>query len=104
LPVPDGVWSYGPSGRVSQNVNVASERGGTREEGDRREKLIGDLKKALASETTAAGKVAAVARAVKDEPSPNVRRVVFEAIPVQPGPELDAFLTDVMTGDAGDHR
>src|SRR5580692_3850781 len=65
-----------------------------REEGDRREKLIGDLKKALASETTAAGKVAALARAVKAGPSPNVRRVVFEAIPVQPCPELDAFLTD----------
>src|SRR5712675_1052657 len=67
-----------------------------KEEGDRREKLTADLKKALASETTAAGKIAFLARAVKAEPSPNVRRVVFEAIPVQPGPELDAFLTDVM--------
>ncbi|HEV3237426.1 MAG TPA: HEAT repeat domain-containing protein, partial [Gemmataceae bacterium] len=71
-----------------------------REEGDRREKLTADLKKAVASETTAAGKVAVLARAVKAEPSPNVRRVVFDTILVQPGPELDAFLTDVMTGDA----
>jgi HEAT repeat protein len=71
-----------------------------REEEDRRARLTADLKKALASETTAAGKVAVLSDAMKAEPSPNVRRVVFDALPGQPSLELDAFLTEVMTGDA----
>jgi HEAT repeat protein len=71
-----------------------------REEGERRAKLVEDLKKSLAAEATAAGKFAVLERALKAEPSPNVRRVVVESVPPLPGPELDAFLTNVLTGDA----
>ena len=71
-----------------------------REEGERRKKLALELKKSLAAEATAGGKFAALERAMKAEPSPNVRRVVVESVPPLPGPELDAFLTNVLTGDA----
>src|SRR5262245_35685317 len=71
-----------------------------REEGERREKLTTTLKAALAAEATAAGKAAALSRAYKAEPSPDVRRVVFEHIPTQPDAAIDRFLADVLTGDA----
>lgn len=71
-----------------------------REEGERREKLTANLKAAFAAEATAAGKAAVLTRTWKAEPSPNVRRVVFDSIPTQPDAAFDAFLTDVMTGDA----
>jgi HEAT repeat protein len=72
----------------------------TREEGERREKLIANLKAALTAEATATGKAAALSRAYKAEPSPDVRRVVFEYIPKQPDAAIDGFLADVLTGDA----
>jgi HEAT repeat protein len=71
-----------------------------REEGERREKLIADLKAALAAEATAAGKAAALRRAYQAEPSPSVRRVIFEHIPTQPDAAIDRFLAGVLTGDA----
>lgn len=71
-----------------------------REEGERRAKLVTDLKTALAAETTAAGKAAVLSRAYKAEPSPDVRRVVFEHIPTPPDAVIDRFLTEVLTGDA----
>jgi HEAT repeat protein len=71
-----------------------------REEGERRGKLIEDLKTALAAEATAAGKAAALRRAYKAEPRPDVRRVVFEYIPTQPDAAIDRFLADVLIGDA----
>ena len=55
-----------------------------REEGERREKFTANLKAALAAEATAAGKAAALRRAYKAEPSPDVRRVVFEHVPTPP--------------------
>jgi HEAT repeat protein len=72
----------------------------SREEGERREKLTADLKAALAAEATAAGKAGALSRAYKAEPSPDVRRVVFEYIPKQPDAAIDRFVIDVLTGDA----
>jgi HEAT repeat protein len=71
-----------------------------REEGERREKLIANLKAALAAEATSAGKAAALRQAYKAEPSPDVRRVVFDYIPTPPDAALDRFLADVLTGDA----
>jgi HEAT repeat protein len=71
-----------------------------REESERREKLVEELKKSLAAEATAAGKFAVLERALKAEPTPNVRRVVVVSVPPLPSPELDAFLTNVLTGDA----
>lgn len=72
----------------------------SREEGERRATLVEGLKKSLAAEATAAGKVVALARAMKGEPSADVRRAVLDAAPPVTGPELDAFLTDLLTGDA----
>jgi HEAT repeat protein len=72
----------------------------TREEGERREKFTADLKAALAAENTAAGKAAALSRTYKAESSPDMRRVVFEHIPTRPVAATDAFLIDVLTGDA----
>jgi HEAT repeat protein len=71
-----------------------------REEGERRGKLVEDLKAALAVEATAADKAAALRRAYKAEPSPDVRRVVFEYVPTPPDAAIDRFLADVLTGDA----
>jgi HEAT repeat protein len=70
-----------------------------REEGEQREKLLANLKTALAAETTAAGKAAVLSRAYKAELSPDVRRVVFEYLPALPDVALDGFLAGVLTGD-----
>lgn len=77
-------------------------RGGppAREEADRRQKLIADLKADLAAEGTTAGKVAALARIFKAEPGPDVRRAVLEQLPKQSDTALDRFLADVLGGDA----
>jgi len=81
---------------------VGFARGGppTREQGERRLKLAAELKAVLAGDTTPADKVAALARAYRAEPDPDIRRVVFDSLPDQPDGTLDAFLTDVLTGDA----
>jgi hypothetical protein len=81
---------------------VGRARGGPplREEGERREKLAADLKAALAAEATAAGKAAVLGRAYKAEPSPDVRRVVFEYIPTPADAAIDRFLADVLACDA----
>jgi hypothetical protein len=71
-----------------------------REEGERREKLTANLKAVIAAEVIAVGKAAALSRAYKAEPSPDVRRVVFEHIPTPPDAAIDGFLADVLTGDA----
>src|SRR4051812_18644630 len=71
-----------------------------REEAERRDKLTADLKAALAAEATAAGKAAALSRAYKAEPSPDVGRIVFEHIPTPPDAAIDGSLADVLVGDA----
>jgi len=77
-------------------------RGGPplREEGERREKLTADLKAALGAAATPAAKAAILTRAYRAEPSPDVRRVIFEFLPPQLDAAIDSFLTDVLTGDA----
>ena len=72
----------------------------TREEGERREKLVADLKAGLVAAATAAGKAAVLSRAYKAESSPDVRRIVFEHIPTPPDAAIDRFLADVLFGDA----
>ena len=72
----------------------------TGEEAQRRLRVTEGLKKLLAAEATVAGKLAVVAKVMKEEPSPDVRRTVLDAALPHPGPELDRFLTDVLTGDA----
>ena len=80
-------------------VGLASAGPPLREEGERREKLTAELKQSLAAETTVAGKVTILASAMKAEPSSDVRRVVLDHVPTVTGPELDAFLSDVLTND-----
>lgn len=72
----------------------------SREEGDRRQKLIATLKAGLAAEATPAGKAAVLGRAYKGEPSPDVRRVVLEHVPKETDAAIDSFLAGVLTGDA----
>jgi HEAT repeat protein len=63
-------------------------------------KLIANLKAELATEVTTAGKAAALRRAYESEPSPDVRRILFEHIPAAPDATIDRFLADVLIGDA----
>jgi HEAT repeat protein len=76
-------------------------RGGppSRDEGERREKVVADLKAALAAEAAPAGKAAALSRAYRGEPSPDVRRVVFDHLPTPPDAATDQFLVEALTGD-----
>ena len=72
----------------------------TGEEAARRQQVTEGLKKSVAAEATIAGKLAVVGKVMKEEPSPDVRRTVLAAALPHSGPELDKFLTDVLTGDA----
>ncbi len=81
------------------SIGFASGGPPSREEAERREKLVKELKQALVSESTVAAKFEIFERAIKAEPSPNLRRVIIESVPHLPGPELDAFLINVLTAD-----
>ncbi len=71
-----------------------------REEAERSAKLVAELKQALAKATTNEARFAALATAMKNETSPNVRRTILGVAPTDSSIELDAFLTNVLTGDA----
>lgn len=72
----------------------------TGQEAERQSEVVGRMKKEVAAEGTTAGKLAVLARLMKDEPTVAVRQVALEAATQFPGPELDRFLTDALTGDA----
>jgi hypothetical protein len=72
----------------------------TREDAAHRERFAADLRAAPAAESSAAGRAAALGRAYKAEPDPDVRRLVFDHIPAPPDPALDRFLADVLAADA----
>ena len=72
----------------------------TREEGERRVKLIEYLKTAVPAAATGADKAGVLRRAYEAEPSTDVKRLVFEFIPAQPDAAIDGFLTGVLTSDA----
>src|SRR5262249_1312022 len=61
------------------------------------------LKKALAAETTDAAKFAHIARVMKDERDVNLRRRILDTATQIRGPELEKFLTNLLTReeDAG---
>jgi HEAT repeat protein len=75
----------------------------TRQEAERQAQVSEQLKKALAAESTDAGKFTQIARVMKDERSADFKRRILEmAIPIG-GPELEKFLTSLLTSeeDAG---
>jgi HEAT repeat protein len=75
----------------------------TREEALRQARVLEQLKKALGAETTAAGKFAHIARVMKDERNVSLRRQVLDTAAQFPGPDLEKFLTNLLTSepDAG---
>jgi HEAT repeat protein len=90
LVVPRSCWAQpgGPAGPISA------------EEARRQKQILEQLTKALAAETTDAGKLAQFARVMKDERNVNLRRQLLEMASKIPGPDLDAFVTHVLTEDA----
>ena len=75
----------------------------TAKEAQRQARVFDQLKKALAAETTDGAKFTHVARVMKDEPDVNLRRRILDTAIQIPGPELEKFLTDLLTSeeDAG---
>jgi HEAT repeat protein len=75
----------------------------TREEARRQAQVVEQLKKALAAETTDAARFAHIARAMRGERDVNLRRRILDTATQIRGPALEAFLTDLLTGeeDAG---
>ncbi len=72
-------------------------------EAERQGRIFDQLKKSLAAETTDAGKFTQIARVLKDERDANFkRRILDTAIQIR-GPELEKFLTNLLTSeeDAG---
>jgi HEAT repeat protein len=75
----------------------------TPQEAQRQAKVLEQLKKALAAETTDAGRFTHIVRALKGERAVNFRRQILETATKMPGPELETFLTNYLTSeeDAG---
>ena len=75
----------------------------TAKEAQRQARVFDQLKKALAAETTDGAKFTHVARVMKDEPDVNLRRRILDTAIQIPGPELEMFLTNLLTSeeDAG---
>jgi HEAT repeat protein len=84
-------------------ANLSLARPLSREESQRQAQVIEQLKKALAAETTGAGKFMHITRAMKEAREVNLRRRILETATRIPGPELEKFLTDLLTHeeDAG---
>jgi len=71
----------------------------TREESQRQGEVLEQLNKALGTATTASAKFAEIARAMKDERNVNLRRRILEIATQFPGPDLESFLTGLLTRD-----
>ena len=71
----------------------------TREESRRQAQVFEGLKKALAAETSDAARFAHIERVMKGERDVNLRRRILDAAAQIPGPDLETFLTNVLTGD-----
>jgi HEAT repeat protein len=72
-------------------------------ESQRQAQVFEQLQKALAAETTDAGRFTHIVRVMKAEPDVNFRRRILGTATQIPGPELEKFLTDLLTReeDAG---
>src|SRR5262249_7703866 len=75
----------------------------SREESQRQAQVLERLKKALGAETTDSAKFAHIARVMKHERDANFRRQLLNTATQIPGPELEKFLTNLLTSeeDAG---
>jgi HEAT repeat protein len=73
------------------------------EEARRQTQVLEQLRKALGAETADAGKLTQIGRVMKDERDVNFRRRLLEMAIQIPGPDLDKFLTNLLTHeeDAG---
>jgi HEAT repeat protein len=69
------------------------------EEGRRQAQVLEKLNKALAAETTDAGKLTQIARVMKDERDANFRRRLLALALQIPKADLEEFLTEVLTRD-----
>jgi HEAT repeat protein len=80
-------------------VNLSSAGPISAEEARRQAQVLERLSKAVGAETTDAGKLAQIARVMKDERDANFRRRLLEMALRIPGADLEPFLTDVLTRD-----
>ncbi|MCX5660836.1 MAG: HEAT repeat domain-containing protein [Planctomycetota bacterium] len=71
----------------------------TTEEGGRQRKALAALKQSLEAESSAAGKLALIGRALKDEPDVDVRRRMLDLAEAIDAPELDGLLVSVLSSD-----
>jgi HEAT repeat protein len=71
----------------------------TREESERRGRVLEQLKESIAVEATEAGKFAAIAAVMAKEPAVDLRRRILDIATGMPGAALEAFLTAVLTTD-----
>jgi HEAT repeat protein len=71
----------------------------SREEAQRQTRVFEELTKALAAETTDAVKFIHIAKVMKDERDVNFRRRILDTAVGLPGPDLEKFLTNLLTGD-----
>jgi len=69
------------------------------EEAKRQAQVIEQLKNAIASEPKAEAKFAIIAKAMKAERNPDLRRRMLETATTIPGTEIEPFLTTLLTGD-----
>jgi HEAT repeat protein len=75
----------------------------TREESQRQARVLEQLQKALAAETTDAARFTHLTRVMKDERDVNLRRRILDTATRIRGPDLETFLTNLLTNeeDAG---
>jgi HEAT repeat protein len=75
----------------------------TREESQRQARVLEQLQKALAAATTDAARFTRLVRVMKDERDVNLRRQILDTATKIRGPELETFLTNLLTSeeDAG---
>jgi HEAT repeat protein len=71
----------------------------SREEAQRQAQVFEQLQKALAAATTDAAKFTHIERALKGERDANFRRRILDTATQIPGPDLERFLTDLLTKD-----
>jgi len=68
-------------------------------EAARQAQVFDQLKQAIAAESTDAARFTHIARLMNDEPDANVRRRILDSAAQFPGPDLEQFLTQVLSHD-----
>jgi HEAT repeat protein len=68
-------------------------------EAARQVQVVDQIKRTIAAEHSDPAKFTHIARLMRQEPDPNVRRQILNVAAEIPGPDLDQFLTDVLSHD-----